>query len=350
VVVNRHAPFTDPYCEMAKHRDNPDSGNGFIADFVRQESSRCNLSQAELAELTGISRTHISNIETGERLPTPETFKKICHALECDWGKAIETYLKALAMHHDWTELRRFLSERTTDRSRSKRLTVSLEEFPSRSRASARAMIEDLLVSLRQVVYETLQLHPKTPFTVVPSIDDANFKPYRDCRFLEYSPIIHTRETPGFSFGRFRIKGKTFAIHRHHRKIYEVAGTEAFVVERGQGILLIEKLPPSRSSEHGRTATQPRFARFHATPSTSGHYSGDLCHVWINPHESPLDVTITTVPFLISPKLKRSVDSLNDLEAWNVHPASYTLEEAEDAPIPERVRDFVRSLLRRSED
>lgn len=56
-----------------------------LADFGRQvrflRKAR-NMSQWTLADMTGIERSHVSNLETGKREPRLNTVIRICKALE----------------------------------------------------------------------------------------------------------------------------------------------------------------------------------------------------------------------------------------------------------------------------
>lgn len=55
-------------------------------DASRLRTLRCNhamLTQAELAQRTGISRGEISHLERGRRQPLVTTLRALCEALEC---------------------------------------------------------------------------------------------------------------------------------------------------------------------------------------------------------------------------------------------------------------------------
>ena len=52
-----------------------------IGERIRAERVRAVLSQGELAEKAGISRTALSQIESGVALPRPSTIRKIADAL-----------------------------------------------------------------------------------------------------------------------------------------------------------------------------------------------------------------------------------------------------------------------------
>jgi putative transcriptional regulator len=63
-------------------------------DPVRLRNLRCSramLTQAELADLVGISRGEISHLERGRRQPLVTTLRRLCEVLECEPGDLITT-------------------------------------------------------------------------------------------------------------------------------------------------------------------------------------------------------------------------------------------------------------------
>ena len=52
---------------------------------IRQHRTARGLTQKQLADICGVTRTHITNIETGEFSPSVEVAKKIGQALGFDW-------------------------------------------------------------------------------------------------------------------------------------------------------------------------------------------------------------------------------------------------------------------------
>lgn len=55
-----------------------------IADRIKQVRIRKNVSQPELAKLTGMSRTNIANLETGNHNLSIKNLYKICVALDVE--------------------------------------------------------------------------------------------------------------------------------------------------------------------------------------------------------------------------------------------------------------------------
>jgi transcriptional regulator with XRE-family HTH domain len=64
----------------------PDQGWFFaaIADRVASRRRELELSQAELAELTGTTQSAIARLESGGRPPRIDTLLRIANALDCD--------------------------------------------------------------------------------------------------------------------------------------------------------------------------------------------------------------------------------------------------------------------------
>ncbi|MBQ8460290.1 helix-turn-helix transcriptional regulator [bacterium] len=54
----------------------------FIGKKIKEFRKKAKLTQAQLAEKTGISETHMSKIEIGANAPTVENFLKIIEALD----------------------------------------------------------------------------------------------------------------------------------------------------------------------------------------------------------------------------------------------------------------------------
>ena len=52
-----------------------------VRTMIISERKKQNISQKQLAELTGVSQANICNIEKGSSKPTLDTLKKICDAL-----------------------------------------------------------------------------------------------------------------------------------------------------------------------------------------------------------------------------------------------------------------------------
>ncbi len=61
-----------------------------IGDEIKNARKAKNLTQKELAEITGISRNAIVNYEKGYRVPTLENFLKLCRVLEINTDKVSE--------------------------------------------------------------------------------------------------------------------------------------------------------------------------------------------------------------------------------------------------------------------
>jgi len=53
----------------------------FVAALLRQYRQQRALSQDELAEAAGVSRTTILKLEAGQRQPRPKTLRKLARAL-----------------------------------------------------------------------------------------------------------------------------------------------------------------------------------------------------------------------------------------------------------------------------
>lgn len=53
----------------------------FISDRIREVRMAANLTQAELAERSGLTQSHISRLENGEHSPSQATIKRIADAL-----------------------------------------------------------------------------------------------------------------------------------------------------------------------------------------------------------------------------------------------------------------------------
>ena len=58
----------------------------WLVDF----RAKAKMTQAQLAEITGIAQNTVASIETGERNPSVPTAKKIASALGFDWQKFYE--------------------------------------------------------------------------------------------------------------------------------------------------------------------------------------------------------------------------------------------------------------------
>jgi transcriptional regulator with XRE-family HTH domain len=71
--------------ERLAHVD-PDQGWFFaqVADQVADQRRARDLSQAELAELTGTTQSAIARLETGGRPPRIDTLLRIAEALDCE--------------------------------------------------------------------------------------------------------------------------------------------------------------------------------------------------------------------------------------------------------------------------
>jgi len=69
-------PTTSPSELGAAH------GSGF-ASLLRESREYAGLTQAELAEKTGLQPTAISHFETGTRRPCINNLRKLCKALRC---------------------------------------------------------------------------------------------------------------------------------------------------------------------------------------------------------------------------------------------------------------------------
>ena len=71
--------------ERLAHVD-PDQGWFFaqVADQVSEQRRARDLSQAELAELTGTTQSAIARLETGGRPPRIDTLLRIAEALDCE--------------------------------------------------------------------------------------------------------------------------------------------------------------------------------------------------------------------------------------------------------------------------
>ena len=76
-------------------------------DLLRLHRISRNLSLADLANLAGVSRSHLSNLELGRRLPSGIHAKAIGDALALD-AEATRTWLAAAAESHIPTDLRDF--------------------------------------------------------------------------------------------------------------------------------------------------------------------------------------------------------------------------------------------------
>jgi transcriptional regulator with XRE-family HTH domain len=55
-----------------------------VADLLRQERERQNVSMTRLAELSGLSQGMISLVEHEHRNPSLDTLLRICHALKIE--------------------------------------------------------------------------------------------------------------------------------------------------------------------------------------------------------------------------------------------------------------------------
>lgn len=58
------------------------AGSGF-ASLLRESREYAGMTQAELAEKTGLQPTAISHFETGSRRPCINNLRKLCKALHC---------------------------------------------------------------------------------------------------------------------------------------------------------------------------------------------------------------------------------------------------------------------------
>ena len=55
-----------------------------VADLLRQERQRQNVSMTRLAELSGLSQGMISLVEHEQRNPSLDTLLRICHAMKVE--------------------------------------------------------------------------------------------------------------------------------------------------------------------------------------------------------------------------------------------------------------------------
>ena len=55
-----------------------------LAQIIAEQREQKNLSQTQLAQLSGINQAHISRIESGKSKPTMPTVFRICQALDID--------------------------------------------------------------------------------------------------------------------------------------------------------------------------------------------------------------------------------------------------------------------------
>lgn len=66
------------------------AGSGF-ASLLREAREYEGMTQAELAEKTGLQPTAISHFETGARRPCIENLRKLCKALRCSADSLLQT-------------------------------------------------------------------------------------------------------------------------------------------------------------------------------------------------------------------------------------------------------------------
>ena len=57
---------------------------------IRQHRIARGLTQKQLADICGVTRTHITNLETGEFSPSVNVAKKIGQALGFDWAEVFD--------------------------------------------------------------------------------------------------------------------------------------------------------------------------------------------------------------------------------------------------------------------
>ena len=57
---------------------------------LREFRRKAKITQAKLAERSGVSQGYIAHIESGRRVPTVKTAKKIAEALGFDWTRFYE--------------------------------------------------------------------------------------------------------------------------------------------------------------------------------------------------------------------------------------------------------------------
>ena len=60
-----------------------------VADLLRQERERRNVSMTRLAEMSGLSQGMISLVEHEQRNPSLDTLLRICHALKIELSNVL---------------------------------------------------------------------------------------------------------------------------------------------------------------------------------------------------------------------------------------------------------------------
>lgn len=56
-----------------------------MREWLKEMRNNRHLTQEEVAKLSGISRTHYTQIETGNKTPSVEVAKRIARTLKFDW-------------------------------------------------------------------------------------------------------------------------------------------------------------------------------------------------------------------------------------------------------------------------
>ena len=57
---------------------------------IRQHRTARGMTQKQLADICGVTRTHITNLETGKFSPSVDIAKKIGQALGFDWAEVFD--------------------------------------------------------------------------------------------------------------------------------------------------------------------------------------------------------------------------------------------------------------------
>ena len=59
-------------------------------NIIRQHRTARGMTQKQLADICGVTRTHITNLETGKFSPSVDIAKKIGQALGFDWAEVFD--------------------------------------------------------------------------------------------------------------------------------------------------------------------------------------------------------------------------------------------------------------------
>jgi transcriptional regulator with XRE-family HTH domain len=331
------SPIFSEGMTMSRKRNIGQHHDDAIARMLRTRQVELRLTTTDLAKESGISRTHLINTLKGERLPRGDTYRRLYQALKIDDLEAIGAYLEKMSADEDWPELAEFTKSCIAGtRSPRDSLTLELGELRGAVRGEAKQMLRALTEHFVRILTHSKSNESTQSLSHIDTSDDK-FAPYKGCKHLYFRSIGFSRQGDGYIAGVFRIKGRSAVIDKHCKDVYSSNSQELYMVIRGSGTLFLERDASNAAHSKKLARSKYRFRRHDVSVGIGGEYPGEQCHFWVNPFDEPLDVMLTVIPFVVPKRL--SDKELAKFFPWCIHPYSFSLDEFENAPIPDELKE-----------